>query len=142
MRLMREGLVSAVLVAALSGVASADASAESCLVISNARSDGRPITVEVDGYSGYWVLQAQQTFTITSSSGVVRGASYTFRVYDGEEGQGTKGALYDSVTARFTGSSYGTSTNTLLSLITPPTSQDARAAAECRNIGYWLALVH
>ncbi|MBI1212161.1 MAG: hypothetical protein GC190_11910 [Alphaproteobacteria bacterium] len=136
------GAVALAAAAALPGVAFAEASSSTCLVVDNARAHGPAVTVEIDGYSGFWVMQPNQTYTLFSSGQIVRGSSFTLHVYDGDENQGTKGALYDTVHAEFTGTSYGTSTHTLLTLVTPPTSDDARANPDCRQTGYWLALIH
>jgi hypothetical protein len=55
----------AVLAALSPGASFATPSASSCLEIDDARN--LPITVEIDGYGGYWVLQPNQTYTIVST---------------------------------------------------------------------------
>jgi hypothetical protein len=136
-------------VAALApGSAFAAPTSQSCLEIDDARNV--PITVEIDGYPGYWVLQPNQTYTIgstppgapQSSGAVIRGASFGFRVFEGDERAGTKGGLYDSVSATFTGASYGTSTHTLLTYVDTAAANDPRTAPECRQTGVWVAVVH
>jgi hypothetical protein len=127
-------------------------SADSCLLIDNARLENRTITVEIDGYSGYWIVAPNQTYAITaapvgantsdSTQRLLRGSSFSFRVYDGDERQGSKGPLYDTVTAAWTVGSYGTSSHTLLTPVQPPQSNDPKFEPECRSSGFWLALVH
>jgi hypothetical protein len=125
-------------------VAFAAPTSQSCLEIDDARNT--PITVEIDGYSGYWVLAPNQTYTIVSTPDntgpPLRSASFSFRVYDGDARAGTKAGLYDQVSANFTGVSYGTSQHTMLTYLEPPASNDPRNSPVCRDTGVWVAIVH
>lgn len=148
MRVRRSILVATASIAALSSAAAIAApTSNSCLWIDDARNV--PITIEVDGYSGYWVLQpntskfidATAAGTPTEDRALIRSESFSFRVYEGDARVGAKGSLYDSVDASYAAKGYGTTTNTFLTYIDPP-DNDARVAPECRTTGYWNAVVH
>jgi hypothetical protein len=140
----------AVMTALMPSAAFSAPTSQSCLEIDDARNV--PITVEIDGHPGYWVLQPNQTYTIVStpagapenSGPPVRGASFNLRVYDGDERAGTKSGLYDTVSAVFTVGSYGTATHTLLTYLDTAAANypGSRTAPECRQTGVWVVLIH
>lgn len=121
-----------------------------CLVVNNARYPATPdkvISVEVDGYSGYWVLEPNETKTITGANAdasesaqsqqILRGASFTLRVYEGRSG--SRGALIAETTISGDGNVFSPRT---ISTPVAPSGTDEHTAAECRGTGYWNVLVH
>jgi hypothetical protein len=114
-----------------------------CLAVDNAvYPNPRFISVEIDGYSGYWVLEPNQTKVLTASQVPdpqqdVRGESFTLRVYEGS--QGSAGALLDTTTIAGDGNVGSPHT---ISTPLGPADTDARTAPECRATGEWVVLVH
>jgi len=98
------------------------------------------------------VIAPNQTYTISaapvgssdsdSRRTALHGSGFSFRVYDGDESKGARGPLYDSVSAIATPGSYGTSSHTLLTPVSPSTTDDRRFPPECVQSGSWLGLVH
>ena len=144
---MRTQFLMGILLAAIavSGARAQSASPQSCLVVNNASSTpNKIISVLVDGYGEhFWAIAPNTTVTLTNGDGGpnLHGASFRLRIYNGV--QGSRGQLLDTVTAGFTGQSYGTSetSRTLLTYVTPSVA-DPRAHPECRVSGFWVALFH
>lgn len=139
------GLMLAVAVA--SKAAPAYPTSSYCLVINNTRNE--VMSVEVDGYPGhFWIVIPNHTFALSAAengdmSQALAGAMFSFRVYEGDERTGPRGALYDTVIANQTPSSYGTSSHTLLTPVAPdPSGYDRNVPSQCVIGGYWNALIH
>jgi hypothetical protein len=114
-----------------------------CLAVDNAvYPNPRFISVEVDGYSGYWVLEPNQTKVLVASQAddpqtALRGETFTVRIYEGSQGSG--GALLDTTTIAGDGNVGSPHT---ISTPVGPADTDARTAPECRATGEWMVLVH
>ena len=112
-----------------------------CLAVNDARAS-QVISIEVDGYTGYWTMGPNETKVLIASQTddpqqALRAASFTLRIYDGN--QGSRGELLATTTIAGDGNVYSPHT---ISTPVGPAGSDERTAPECKATGEWIVLVH